>query len=160
MLERYRKKAVVGFLLTSCVDGRVTRDYRQHAHLVLIARDPNRVGLWNAKEKNKEKKLNSLVFPQINYLWAEYKRAAGLLVGDFFQTGKQYKVTLHLRPSRILLLFGALQKSLLKPKWWLLGQVETIVKRFWDPSSFHSSWRQVSCFVMFCCGDELAADLK
>lgn len=63
MLERRRKKAVVGFLLTSRVDGRVTRDYRRHAHLLLIARDPNRVGLWNAKEKNKEKKLNSLVFP-------------------------------------------------------------------------------------------------
>lgn len=116
----------MGFLLTSCVDGRVTRDYRRHAHLLLIAKDPNRVGLWNAKEK----KLNSLVFPQINYLCTECKRAAGLLVGDFFQTGKQYKVTLHLRPSSILLLFGALQKSLLKLKWWLLGQVESIVKRF------------------------------
>lgn len=53
-----------------------------------------------------------------------------------FFSNRQTIYTLHLRPSRILLLFGALQKSLLKPKWWLLGQMETIVKRFWDPSSF------------------------
>lgn len=62
MLERHRKKAVVGFLL-SCVDGRVTRDYRRHAHLVLIARDPNRVGLWNAKEKKQRKETQQFSFP-------------------------------------------------------------------------------------------------
>lgn len=62
MLERRRKKAVVGFLLTSCVDGRVTRDYRRHAHLLLIARDPNRVGLWNAKGKER-KETQQFSFP-------------------------------------------------------------------------------------------------